>query len=451
MSVTASATAHDAPPRAGTARPHVVIIGGGFAGLSAARGLARANVDITVIDRTNHHAFQPLLYQVATAMLAPSDITVPIRWVLRHQRNARVMLANVRQVDPVARTLVLDAEPGELRYDYLVMATGARHAYFGHDAWERHAPGLKSVDDALEMRRRLLLAFELAEITEDAAERAALMTTVIVGAGPTGVELAGILHEMACGMKQDFRRIDTSKLRVVLVEGGPRVLGTFPESLSQRALRDLEAFGVEVRTGTIVTDIDAQGVRVGDETIAARTVLWAAGNRASSLGVGLGALRDRAGRVVVEPTLQVPGHAEVFVVGDVAACTDVRGVAVPAVAPAANQMGAHAAANIRRLLAGEALRPFRYLNKGDLATIGRHKAVASIAGFRLTGYLAWFVWVFVHIMYLVGFRNRAVVLLQWSYMYFTYQRGVRLITGNEAHGPPHTGEWPVPAMLRGGA
>ncbi len=440
-----------AAPAAAGRRPHVVIIGGGFGGLSAARGLARADVDVTVIDRTNHHAFQPLLYQVATAMLAPSDITVPIRWVLRSQRNARVILANVSQVDPGARTLTLDVEPGVLRYDHLVVATGARHAYFGHDDWERHAPGLKSVDDALEMRRRLLLAFELAEITEDPLERAALMTTVIVGAGPTGVELAGILHEMACGMKRDFRRIDTSALRVVLVEGGPRVLSAFPESLSRRAQRDLEAFGVEVRTGTVVTGIDAQGVRVGDEAIAARTVLWAAGNRASSLGAGLGAARDRAGRVVVGPTLQLPEHPEVFVVGDVAACRDARGVDVPAVAPAANQMGAHAAANIRRALAGEPPREFRYVNKGDLATIGRHRAVASIAGLRLAGYFAWFIWVFVHIMYLVGFRNRAVVLLQWSYMYFTYQRGVRLITGNEAHGPPHTGEWPVPAMLRGGA
>ncbi len=444
-------TAASALPGGTKRRPHVVIIGGGFAGLSAARGLARAEVDITVVDRTNHHAFQPLLYQVATAMLAPSDITVPIRWVLRTQQNARVMLANVSQVDPVARTLSIDAEPGTLHYDYLIVASGARHAYFGRDEWERHAPGLKSVDDALEMRRRLLLAFELAELSEDAAERAALMTTVIVGAGPTGVELAGILHEMACGMKRDFRRIDTSTMRVILVEGGPRVLSAFPESLSQRARRDLEAFGVEVRTGTVVTDIDGHGVRLGDDVIAARTVLWAAGNRASSLGACLGTARDRAGRVVVRPTLQVAEHPEVYVVGDVAACTDVRGVAVPAVAPAANQMGAHAAANIRRALVGAAPTAFRYVNKGDLATIGRHRAVASIAGLRLAGYFAWFIWVFVHIMYLVGFRNRAVVLLQWSYMYFTYQRGVRLITGNEAHGPPHTGEWPVPAMLRGGA
>jgi NADH dehydrogenase len=431
-------------------RPQVVILGGGFAGLSAARGLAAADVDVTVIDRTNHHAFQPLLYQVATAMLAPSDITVPIRWVLRSQRNARVILANVSQLDPVTQTLTLDIEPGVLRYDYLVVATGARHAYFGHDDWERHAPGLKSVDDALEMRRRLLLAFEMAEVTEDAAERAALMTTVIVGAGPTGVELAGILHEMACGMRRDFRRIDTSKLRVVLIEGGPRVLSAFPSSLSLRAQRDLEAFGVEVRTGTVVTDIDAHGVRIGEELIVARTVLWAAGNRASSLGASLGTSRDRAGRVVVGPTLQLPEYPAVFVVGDVAACVDARGVAVPAVAPAANQMGAHAAVNIRRMLGGAPLREFRYVNKGDLATIGRHRAVANLGGVRVSGYLAWFIWVFVHIMYLVGFRNRAVVLLQWSYMYFTYQRGVRLITGKEAHGPPHTGEWPLPAMLRRG-
>jgi NADH dehydrogenase len=428
----------------------VVIIGGGFGGLSAARGLADAPVDITLIDRTNHHVFQPLLYQVATASLAPSDITVPIRWVLRHQQNVQVMLANVTHVDTAARTLRVDTDPYTVSYDYLVVATGARHAYFGHDEWAPYAPGLKTLDDALEMRRRFLMAFELAESTKDEAERCALMTFVIVGGGPTGVELAGILHDVARALRKDFRTIDPTTLRVLLIEGGPRVLPTFPAHLSARAARDLAEFGVEVRTNAMATNIDGRGVMIGDEFIAARTVFWAAGNRASSLGSWLSGARDRAGRVPVQPTLQVEGHPEVFVVGDLAAADDGQGKSVPGVAPAATQMGALAAKNIVRMIdrAGQPLLRFAYLNKGELATIGRHRAVANFGGITLQGYIAWFFWLFVHIMYLVGFRNRAVVLLQWGYMYLTYQRGVRLIMGSEVHGPPVTGEWTTPELPR---
>lgn len=431
-------------------RPRVVIIGGGFGGLSAARGLRDAPVDITLIDRTNHHVFQPLLYQVATASLAPSDITVPIRWVLRSQENVRVLLGNVTHVDLENKSLRVDAEPHVVPYDYLVVATGARHAYFGNDQWAPYAPGLKTLDDALELRRRFLMAFELAEAAADEAERCALMTFVIVGGGPTGVELAGILPDVSRALRRDFRNIDPTSLRVMLIEGGPRVLPTFPEHLSARAARDLEEFGVEVRTNAFVTNIDGRGVMIGDEFIAARTVFWAAGNRASSLGAWLSVERDRAGRVPVTPTLQVAGQDEVFVVGDLAAAVDVRGVAVPGVAPAATQMGAVAAKNIARMVekSGQPLLRFQYLNKGELATIGRHRAVANFGGVTMQGYLAWFFWLFVHIMYLVGFRNRAVVLLQWGYMYFTFQRGVRLIMGSEVHGPPVTGEWSLPEPPR---
>jgi len=416
------------------ARTRVVIIGGGFGGLNAARALARADVEVLLIDRTNHHLFQPLLYQVATTSLAPSEITAPIRWVLRAQKNVTTLLGTVEQVDRRNRAVRVKGEPDPIHYDYLILATGTRHAYFGHDEWEKWAPGLKNVEDARRIRKRFLLAFERAEWEEDPGARQALLTFVVVGGGPTGVELAGVLPEMCrVAFRPDFRRIDTAKVRVILVEGGPRILPAFPESLSARAQRDLEKLGVEVRTNTLVTHIDEQGVDVGSERIASQSVFWAAGNAASPLGKTLDVPLDRVGRVLVEPDLSVPGDPRVFVIGDLAAAKLPDGTFVPSVAPAANQMGQHAARNIRALIAGEASRPFRYLNKGDLATIGRHKAVASFGGgrIRIAGYFAWFTWLFVHIAYLVGFRNRISVLLQWAYNYVFFERGVRLITETE--------------------
>jgi NADH dehydrogenase len=416
------------------ARTRVVIIGGGFGGLNAARALARADVEVLLIDRTNHHLFQPLLYQVATTSLAPSEITAPIRWVLRAQKNVTTLLGTVEQVDRRNRAVRVKGEPDPIHYDYLILATGTRHAYFGHDEWEKWAPGLKNVEDARRIRKRFLLAFERAEWEEDPGARQALLTFVVVGGGPTGVELAGVLPEMCrVAFRPDFRRIDTAKVRVILVEGGPRILPAFPESLSARAQRDLEKLGVEVRTNTLVTHIDEQGVDVGSERIASQSVFWAAGNAASPLGKTLDVPLDRVGRVLVEPDLSVPGDPRVFVIGDLAAAKLPDGSFVPSVAPAANQMGQHAARNIRALIAGEASRPFRYLNKGDLATIGRHKAVASFGGgrIRIAGYFAWFTWLFVHIAYLVGFRNRISVLLQWAYNYVFFERGVRLITETE--------------------
>ncbi len=416
------------------ARTRVVIIGGGFGGLNAARALARAEVEVLLIDRTNHHLFQPLLYQVATTSLAPSEITAPIRWVLRAQKNVTTLLGTVEQVDRRNRAVRVKGEPDPIHYDYLILATGTRHAYFGHDEWEKWAPGLKNIEDARRIRKRFLLAFERAEWEEDPGARQALLTFVVVGGGPTGVELAGVLPEMCrVAFRPDFRRIDTAKVRVILVEGGPRILPAFPESLSARAQRDLEKLGVEVRTNTLVTHIDEQGVDVGSERIASQSVFWAAGNAASPLGKTLDVPLDRVGRLLVEPDLSVPGDPRVFVIGDLAAAKLPDGTFVPSVAPAANQMGQHAARNIRALIAGEASRPFRYLNKGDLATIGRHKAVASFGGgrIRIAGYFAWFTWLFVHIAYLVGFRNRISVLLQWAYNYVFFERGVRLITETE--------------------
>lgn len=411
-----------------TARtPHVVILGGGFGGIRAARALRTAPVRITLIDRTNHHVFQPLLYQVATAGLAGSDIASPIRWMLRHQRNATVLMSEVSAIDPERRVVELDDEVPDLEYDYLIAATGARHSYFGHGEWEAHAPGLKSLEDALAIRRRFLIAFELAEKTGDSEERQALLTFVLVGGGPTGVELAGVMQEIARAMRSDFRRTDTQQTRVILLEGGPRVLPSFPESLSKRAHQDLLDLGVEVRVNALVTRVESEAVWIGDERIVTRTVFWAAGNEASRIGQSLGARHDRAGRVEVEPDLSVPGHPEIFVIGDLAIVRQ-DGKQVPAVAPAAMQMGTAAARNIRHDLRGEPRVSFRYRNKGDLATIGRHKAIADFGRFHVTGRLAWWLWLFVHIMYLVGFRNRLSVLLQWAYAYVTYQRGVRLIT-----------------------
>ena len=412
-------------------RPHVVIVGGGFAGLHAARALRRSPVRITLVDRTNHHLFQPLLYQVATASLSPGDITAPIRWILRRQDNAFVMLGEVTGIDVASRILSLDAGGRSLAYDYLVLAPGGRHSYFAHPEWESLAPGLKSIEDASAMRRRFLLSFERAELCDDEGERAAYQTIVIVGAGPTGVELAGAIPEITRkALRRDFRRIDTRRTRVILVEAGDRVLPSFPATLSDRAKGDLESLGVEVRLNSLVTAVEKERVCIGDEVIPTRTVFWAAGNVVSPLTKLLGAPLDKAGRVLVEADLTVPAHPEVFVIGD-AASVVCDGRAVPGVAPAAMQQGKSAGRNIARTLAGEPRAPFRYLNKGDLATIGRRRAVADFGRFQFAGRLAWWLWLTIHITYLIGFRNRATVLIEWAYAYFTYQRGVRLITGSE--------------------
>ena len=412
-------------------RPRVVIIGGGFGGLYAARALKRDAVDVLVLDRTNHHLFQPLLYQVATATLAPTDITAPIRWLLRKQANATVLMEEVVHVD-VNQRVVETSAGHEHGYDYLIVAAGARHAYFSHPEWEALAPGLKSIDDAIELRRRILSAFERAEATDDPEERAASLTFIVVGGGPTGTELAGMLPTIARhALDRDFRRIDPKSTRVILVEGGPRILATYPEELSEHARRDLANLGVEVRTNTLVSEIGAHHVVAGTDRIHAHTILWAAGNAASPLGRELHATLDRAGRVQVEPDLSIPGRREVFVIGDLAATTT-DGKSVPGVAPAAMQMGAHAAKNIRRDLEQRERVPFRYRNKGDLATIGRYRAIADFGRFQLTGSLAWWFWLFLHIMYLAGFRNRLSVLVEWAYSYFTYERGARLITGTES-------------------
>ncbi|AMW06587.1 pyridine nucleotide-disulfide oxidoreductase [Gemmatimonas phototrophica] len=415
-------------------RPHVVIVGGGFAGLAAARTLADAPVRITLLDRTNHHLFQPLLYQVATAVLNPADISVPIRWLLRKQQNATVVMADVDRIDPADKTVSLDGGSVLLSFDFLLLAAGARHAYFGHPEWEQFAPGLKNIEDALEMRRRFLLSFEAAERASAVGERDALLTFVIVGGGPTGVELAGMIPEVTHhALKGEFRRIDPSKARVLLLEGGPRILPAFPEELSAQAQRDLEALGVEVRTNCVVTTVDADGVVAGGERIDAHTVFWGAGNQASPLAKQLGVPLDRAGRVSLNADLSVPGYEYIFCAGDVASTTTDDGKPVPAVAPAANQMGELVGRNIAHTVAGSSRETFRYFNKGDLATIGRHKAVAVIGGAKLRGLFAWLTWLFVHILYLVGMRNRLTVVVQWAYQYLTFQRGVRLITGTTVH------------------
>ena len=409
-------------------KPRVVIIGGGFGGLYAARALKRDDVDLTLLDRTNHHLFQPLLYQVATATLAPTDVTAPIRWLLRHQRNATVLMTDVERVDTARRVVITEGER-EFPYDYLIVSAGARHAYFDHPEWETYAPGLKSIDDAIRLRQRILSAFERAELTDDEAERRALLSFVIIGGGPTGVELAGMLPMIARhSLPGDFRRIAPESARVILLEGGTRILPSYPAELSEHARLDLTALGVDVRLGALVTGVERGLVRVGgDEVIRAHTVIWAAGNAASPLGASLGAPQDRVGRVLVESDLSIPGHPEIFVIGDMAAITT-GGRPVPAVAPAAMQMGAHAAHNIRRMLEHRERRPFVYRNKGDLATIGRHRAIADFGRLTVTGGLAWWFWLFLHIMYLAGFRNRISVLIEWAYSYLTYERGARLIT-----------------------
>ena len=413
-------------------RPRIVIIGGGFGGLSAAKALKRANADVTLIDRTNHHLFQPLLYQVATASLSASDVSAPIRYILRNQKNTTVLLAEVRDIDVERKLVHIDIPDREIPYDYLIVATGSHHAYFGHDEWEPLAPGLKAIEDGAEVRRRFLLAFERAEKSADETEREELMTFVIVGAGPTGAELSGALPTIARkALFPDFRNIDTRKTRVILLEGGPRILPTFPEELAEKARQSLVDLGVEVRTNSIVTRIEEGAVYVGDERIPTRTVFWAAGNAASPLGRKLGAPVDRVGRVLVNPDLSIPGHPEVFVAGDLAFMQRADGRPVPGVCPAANQEGRTAARNVRRLMGHLPTKPFKYFNKGDLAVLGRSRAIADFGRFRFSGRPAWLLWLFVHIMYLVGFRNRISVFIQWGYSYFTYQRGVRLITASE--------------------
>jgi NADH dehydrogenase len=410
-------------------RARVVIVGGGFGGLQAAKAFADAPVQVTLVDRRNHHLFQPLLYQVATAALSPADIAQPIRSVLRGQRNVDVVLAGVEAIDVAAKGVVLDQDGGRLPYDYLILAAGANHAYFGHDEWAPNAPGLKTLEDALDIRRRILLSFEEAEREPNPARRKALMTFVVVGGGPTGVEMAGAIAEIArFSLARDFRHIDTRDARVILIEASSEVLAAFPDRLSRHALQDLERLGVDVRFGKPVTAIAPDAVTVGDEIIPANTIIWAAGVQSSPLGRSLGVELDRAGRVLVNPDLTVPGHPEIFVIGDMASLQDARGRSLPGVAQVAMQQGAWAAANILRAIEGKPTRPFRYRDFGNMATIGRNSAVADIRGLRLTGFVAWLAWAVVHILNLIGFRNRVLVGLQWLWSYLTLQRGARLIT-----------------------
>lgn len=412
-----------------TTRPHVVIVGAGFGGLEAAKKLACAELNVTVVDRTNHHLFQPLLYQVATAALSPADIAAPVRGILSKCRNLEVMLAEVQSIDVAARTV--SAGDVVFTYDYLILATGSRHSYFGHPEWEKLAPGLKSLEDAVEIRRRLLMAFEFAEKTRDENARRAAMTFVVVGGGPTGVEMAGAIAEIArFTLAKDFRHIDPSLARVILIEGEPRVLASFPEDLRISAMNQLAQLGVEVRSGVHATDLTEEGLKVGDEFIPCRLKIWAAGNTASFVGKSLGVPVDRVGRVMVNADLTIPGHPEVQVIGDLANFPHQSGQPLPGVSPVAMQQGRHAAENILGMVAGERPRRFWYWDKGSMATIGRNKAVADLHAIHLSGFPAWLVWLFVHVVFLVGFRNRVAVLLQWAWAYFTFNKGARLITRN---------------------
>lgn len=412
-------------------KPRVVIIGAGFGGLTAARRIARLPVQVTVIDRKNHHTFQPLLYQVATAGLSPGEIAAPIRWILRSRSNVEVLLEEV--VDCNLEKKVIITREQVVPYDYLLIATGAMHAYFGHEEWEPYAPGLKTIEDALEIRRRVLLAFELAErqVAQGRGEPP-LLQFVVVGGGPTGVELAGTLAEIARhAMKHEFRKIKPEQSKILLIEGGPRVLAAYSEELSQKAKEQLEHLGVEVRTSSIATRVEAGAVWIGEERIPAPVILWAAGVAASPLGAKLGVPIDRAGRVLVQADLSIPGHPEVLVIGDLAALKDENGKLLPGVAPVAIQEGDWAARTIERDLENQPRRNFRYHDKGSLATIGRAAAVAQFGQYGLSGYIAWLAWLFVHIFFLIGFRNRIIVLINWAWAYLTYERGARLITGSD--------------------
>jgi NADH dehydrogenase len=418
-------------------KPHVIIIGAGFGGLEAAKKLACEDVRLTVIDRTNYHLFQPLLYQVATAALSPADIAAPIRGILSECQNVEVILAEVESVD--VETRQVRTKDSVFTYDYLILATGARHSYFGHDEWEKIAPGLKSLEDAVELRRRILLAFEFAEKTTDEAARRAAMNFVIIGGGPTGVEMAGAIAEISrYTLSKDFRHIDPSQARVILIEGAPRLLAAYPEDLSESARKQLAQLGVEVRTNARATDLTEAGVQLNGEFIPCRVKIWAAGNNASFVGKTLGAPADRVGRVVVNEDLTIPGHPEVQVIGDLANFSHRNGEPLPGVSPVAMQQGRHAARNILRMIRGEKPKPFHYFDKGSMATIGRNKAVADLKFFHLSGLPAWLAWLFVHIIFLVGFRNRLLVLFQWAWAYLTFDKGARLITRNfqSEHRPP---------------
>jgi len=412
--------------------PHLVIIGGGFAGLWATRALAREKIRITLLDRRNHHLFQPLLYQVATAGLSAPDIAAPLRHILGRQRNVEVRLGEVVAIDKATRQVQL-ADGSSLGYDSLLLATGATHAYFGNDQWAADAPGLKTLDDAIALRRKLLLAFERAEAEPDPEKKAAWLSFAVVGGGPTGVELAGTLAEIARHtLRNEFRHIDPASAKVRLVEAGPRVLSSFPEVLSLKARRQLEKLGVEVLTGTPVSDIDSQGFKLGDQFVPARTVVWAAGVAASPLARTLDVPLDRAGRVQVQPDLTLPGHPELFVAGDLAAVNQANGKPVPGVAPAAKQMGKYVADVIRARLHGKPTPgPFKYADYGNLATIGRMAAIVHLGRLQLSGVLAWWFWLAAHVFFLIGFRNRVVVLLNWAVAYWSYQRSARIIFGDD--------------------
>ncbi|MBV8533858.1 MAG: NAD(P)/FAD-dependent oxidoreductase [Verrucomicrobia bacterium] len=409
-------------------KPKVVIIGGGFGGLYAAKALANQVVEVILIDRTNHHLFQPLLYQVATAGLSPGDIAQPIRHILRDAKNISVIMAGVEGIDPVAK--VVRTTTRDYPYDFLIVATGARHSYFGHDDWEMFAPGLKSLPDALELRRRILLAFETAETARDESSLQAALTFVVIGAGPTGVEMAGAISELAKRtLVDDFRQIRTGHARIILLDAAPRVLPTFTPGLSKSAHEQLKQMEVEVRVGTKVLNVTGEGVQLENEFISARTVIWAAGNSASPLAKQLGGETDRQGRILVNQDLSVPGHPQIFAVGDITNFSHQTGQPLPGVAPVAMQMGAHAARNILELAQGQPSKRFKYFNKGNMATIGRNKGVADLNVIRFGGVAAWMSWLLVHLVFLVGLRNRIQVFIQWIWAYFTYARGARLIYG----------------------
>ena len=409
-------------------KPKVVIIGGGFGGLYAAKALANQVVEVILIDRTNHHLFQPLLYQVATAGLSPGDIAQPIRHILRDAKNISVIMAGVEGIDPVAK--VVRTTTRDYPYDFLTVATGARHSYFGHDDWEMFAPGLKSLPDALESRRRILLAFETAETARDESSLQAALTFVVIGAGPTGVEMAGAISELAKRtLVDDFRQIRTGHARIILLDAAPRVLPTFTPGLSKSAHEQLKQMEVEVRVGTKVLNVTGEGVQLENEFISARTVIWAAGNSASPLAKQLGGETDRQGRILVNQDLSVPGHPQIFAVGDITNFSHQTGQPLPGVAPVAMQMGAHAARNILELAQGQPSKRFKYFNKGNMATIGRNKGVADLNVIRFGGVAAWMSWLLVHLVFLVGLRNRIQVFIQWIWAYFTYARGARLIYG----------------------
>lgn len=409
--------------------PRVVIIGAGFAGINAAKALSRSPAQVTVLDRKNHHTFQPLLYQVALAVLSPAEIASPIRSVLRRASNMEVLLGAVTGFDLEKRRVRIDGLSADLPYDYLIVAAGATHAYFGHPEWEHVAPGLKTLEDAIEIRRRVLQAFETAEREAIASQTSIPLSFVVIGAGPTGVELAGAIADISKRyMERDFRAIDPAKARIILLEGGPRVLPAYPENLSASAERQLTEMGVEVRTNALVTDVEQGAVTVGKEIIPAAVILWGAGVSASPLGKMLGAPTDRAGRVLVEPDLSIPGHPEVLVAGDLAAVKMSQGKWVPGLAPAAIQMGKFAARQVQRSLEGKPREPFVYWDKGSLATIGRSRAVADLGRLHFSGYFAWLAWLFVHLFFLIGFRNRFLVISEWAWAYLTYNQGARLIT-----------------------